>query len=167
MNISGNKDTSPRREKIAELYAQYADMIYRLAFVRTRSASDSDDIVQEVFLRCIRSDSIFDDAEHQKAWFIRATINCTNSLLSSAWRRKVSAADEARLEKVCSSSEVYGAVLELEEKYRTVIHLYYYCGYSVSEIAKMLGRRENTVKSQLMRARDMLRTTLREVDFDV
>ena len=70
-----------------ELFHTYADMVYRLAFLRLRSSADAEDILQEVFVRCLRNGKAFHDAEHQKAWLIRVTVNCTKTLATSAWRR--------------------------------------------------------------------------------
>ena len=154
------------------LFRTYADMVYRLALLRTKSAADAEDVTQEVFVRCLRSAPNFLDAEHQKAWLIRVTINCSKTLLTTAWRRHA-ASGELR-DEVCPAaaevqdlSDVYGAVLSLPQKYRTAVHLYYYEGYSVHEIASMTAATESAVKSQLFRARDMLREQLKGEYFDV
>jgi RNA polymerase sigma-70 factor (ECF subfamily) len=143
------------------LFAEYADTVYRLAFLRTKSAADADDILQDVFLRALRAKPEWKDASHQKAWFLKVTINCSKSLLTSAWRRHTAPEDENLLTVMQTTTEVYPYVLALPEKYRTVVHLYYYEGYRVNEIAKLLGTSENTVKSHLFRARDMLREQLK------
>lgn len=149
------------------LFSAYADMVYRLAFLRTKSGADADDITQEVFLRCLRSKPVWNDREHQKAWFLTVTINCSKTLLTSAWRRHTVAATDDVLHMMEHDTDVYGAVLALPEKYRTVIHLYYYEGYRVEEIAGMLAVSPNTVKSHLFRARGMLRDELKGAEFDV
>ena len=143
------------------LFEAYADMVYRLAFLRTKSAADADDVLQEVFLRVLRAKPDWNDREHQKAWFLKVTINCSKSLLTSAWRRHTVPEDENLLTVMQTTTEVYPYVLALPAKYRTVVHLYYYEGYKVAEIAKMLGAGESTVKSRLFRARDMLREQLK------
>ena len=143
------------------LFEAYADMVYRLAFLRTKSGTDADDIVQEVFLRALRAKPTWNSPEHQKAWFLKVTINCSKSLLTSAWRRNTAPENENLLIEMQTSTEVYPYVLALPTKYRTVIHLYYYEGYRVAEIAKIMGASENTVKSHLFRARDMLREQLK------
>ena len=75
------------RESFDAVMRKYADMVYRLAYSRTGSTFDADDILQEVFLRYIRADKTYNDEEHRKAWLIRITINCTRSFASSAWNR--------------------------------------------------------------------------------
>ncbi len=156
------KPTAPIPADNADaLFAQYANMVYRLAFLRTKSGADADDIVQEVFLRALRAKPAWNSLEHQKAWFIKVTINCSKSLLTSAWRRHTVPEDENLLIEMQTNTEVYPYVLALPAKYRTVVHLYYYEGYRVGEIAKIMGTAENTVKSHLFRARDMLREQLK------
>ena len=144
------------------LYEQYADTVYRVAFLRTKNSSDAEDVLQEVFLRYIRRAPEFMSAEHAKAWLIRAAINCSNSLLTSAWYRRTEAADDNLRDEIVERSEVYPLVLALPLKYRTVVHLHYYEGYKVEEIARITGAKESTVKSWLFRARAELRRQLGE-----
>ncbi len=158
---------APPLQGAETLFRAYGDMVYRLAFLRTKSAADADDIVQEVFLRCLRAPRRWNSAEHQKAWFITVTLNCTKSLLTSAFRRHTTPERDDLLSEMQEHSEVYGEVLRLPARYRTVVHLFYYDGYSVAEIAGLMGAAEGTVKSWLFRARDMLRKSLKEVDPNV
>lgn len=156
-------------DETERLYQKYADMIYRIAFVRTLSAADSEDVLQEVFCRYIRSAPEFVDEGYQKAWFIRTAINCSKSLLTSAWRRHAvlgqdaPAGIEQRMER---DTEVYWAVMNLPQEHRTVVHLYYYEDCSVAQIANMTGLSQSAVKSRLLRAREELRRQLKE-DIDV
>ena len=154
---------TPVNNDLDSLFVTYGDMIYRLALVRTRSAADAEDVVQEVFLRCLKNNPSFESAEHQKAWLLKVTINCSKSVLSSAFRRhsvSENALGELAAEDEESDSTVYDAVMRLPEKYRTAIHLYYYESYSVKEIALLMRTTESTVKSWLHRARGMLKDAL-------
>ena len=155
---------SPPIHGAEAMYQAYGDMVYRLAVLRTRSTQDAEDVLQEVFVRCLRRNPVFEDAEHQKAWFLRVTINCTKTLLTSAWRRHAitGVEQEEGTAEAQDHSDVLDAVMALPQKYRTVVHLYYYEQYSVREIASITGASENTVKSQLFRARDMLKDRLKE-----
>lgn len=163
------------RESFEAVMRKYSDMVYRLALSRTGSPTDADDILQEVFLRYIKADKTYNDEEHRKAWLIKITINCTKSFLTSAWNRhrdfaeadENSGAYDKRLTDIETKSEVYGAVLKLPAKYRTVIHLFYYEDMSVAQIAKATGSGESAVKSQLSRARNMLKELLKGVELDV
>ena len=148
-------------DSAAAVLSRYADMVYRLAFARTKSRYDADDILQEVFLRYIRSAPDFQEEEHCRAWLIRTTVNCSKTLLMSAWFRKTVPLDDTLVAEMRETGEVYDAVLRLPIAYRTVVHLYYYEGYSVAEIGGLLGCKEATVKTRLHRARNLLRDTLK------
>ncbi len=139
---------------------KYFDTVYRLALARTQETHRADDIVQDVFLKYINTDKIFESEEHIKAWLIRVTINCTKSLFTSSWHKKtVPLTDELTFE-IPEQEDIYFAVAKLPQKYRTVIHLFYYEDLSVKQISKYLNMKETTVKSQLHRGREMLKTIL-------
>lgn len=144
---------------------KYSNMVFRLAFARTKNSHDAYDILQEVFLRYIKSNKDFINEEHKKAWLIKTTINCSKTLLSSAWFRKTTGLDDNITQELKEKSEVYYAVLKLPKKYRTVIHLFYYEDMSITEIANLLNIKESTIKSQLHRARKKLKEILKEEEF--
>lgn len=147
----------------------YGDTIYRLVLIRTNNHADAEDIVQDVFLRYLRSAPTVLDPEHEKAWLIRVAINCSKSLVTSAWRQKTVPMIEetAPLSNIAipdaaiGRSDVYEAVSQLPENYRTVIHLHYYEGYRTAEIAELLSAKDATVRSWLHRAREVLRQTIK------
>lgn len=144
---------------------RWGDMVWRLALARTANVSDAEDVFQEVFLRYFRHEHKLADDEYRKAWLIRCTVNRANSLLTSAFRRHTAPLEEAaRIGVADEYREVYSAVLSLPAKYRAVIHLHYFEGLSVAEIAATLGTAEGTVKSQLSRGRVLLRDALKEVE---
>jgi RNA polymerase sigma-70 factor (ECF subfamily) len=147
------------------VFLKYADMVYRLAFVRTKSRNDSDDILQEVFLRYMKVWQRMESEEHIKAMLLRITINCSNSLKTSFWYKKTEPLDEGLLAPESpDNSNILEEVLNLPIKYRTAIHLHYYCGYSVNEIAEIEKTNPSTVKTHLMRARAMLKKTIKADD---
>ncbi|MBQ8397029.1 MAG: sigma-70 family RNA polymerase sigma factor [Clostridia bacterium] len=152
-------------DKREDAVARFGDMVWRLALARMASVPDAEDVFQEVFLRYFRHENDFESDEHRRAWLIRCTINRTKSALTAPWRRRVLpleiAADLGVREE---NREVYAAVLALPPKYRTVVHLHYYEGFSVAEIAAHLGCAEGTVKAQLHRARAKLKEALRDVE---
>lgn len=154
-----NKDFA----KPENAFIKYADTVYRLSFVRTKSKADSDDVLQEVFLRYMKIWRKIESEEHLKAMLLRITINCTNSLKTSFWFKRTEQLDEnISVTDNISETNVIEEVLKLPIKYRTVIHLHYYCGYSVEEIAKIENTKPSTVKTHLYRARQILKNTLRE-----
>ena len=154
--------TQQQRTQVVE---RWGDMVYRLALARTANVPDAEDVFQEVFLRFFRHEDRFANDEHRKAWLIRCTVNRCKSLLASPWRKRtvpLETAEEVGVED--DYREVYAAVLSLPAKYRSVIHLYYFEGLSVAEMAQTLNVPEGTVKSQLSRCRALLREILQEVE---
>ena len=145
------------------LARRFAPAIYRLAYARTGSRADAEDVMQEVFLRLVKHRPVFDSEAHAKSWLLKVASNCANDLFRLPWRRR-----EEPLEEDVSAPEEPGeggvteAVLSLPARYRIPIHLYYYEGYSVAEIADVTGKREGTIKSHLSRARALLRDKLKE-----
>ena len=143
---------------------QYGDMVWRLSLARTASVHDAEDVFQEVFLRYLRHQDRLNGAEHIRAWLIRCTINCSKSLLAAPWRRTVALEETLAAAPMDEEARaVYAAVLSLPQIYRTAIHLYYYEGLSVAEIAQATGCREGTVKSRLSRGRELLKGVLHDV----
>lgn len=150
-----------------EVFQRYHDMVYRLAASRTGSRHHADDVLQEVFLRYIRSRPVFLEEEHRKAWLLRVTVNCCNSLMGSAWLRRTVPLEERFAIRLKEHSELWDAVMRLSPTYRTVIHLFYFEDCSIAEIAKILDLSESAVKVRLHRARGKLRNLLEGVSNDV
>lgn len=149
----------------AELARQFAPAVYRLAYARTGSRADAEDVMQEVFLRLVRSGPAFHNQEHAKAWLLRVAANCVGDLFRSPWRRRVAPLDEnLPASQEPEAGGVLEAVLKLPTKYRIPIHPYYYEELSVAEIAVALGKKEATVKTWLHRGRALLRQWLGEED---
>ena len=142
----------------AALAEQYAGMLYRLAYARTGSRADAEDVMQEVFVRLLRARPEFRDEEHAKAWLLRVGARCAADVLRAPWRRR-----EGPLDDGLPAPE---PVLALPAQYRMAVHLYYYEELSVAEIAAVVGKSEGAVKSRLFRARALLRRYLKE-DGDV
>ena len=147
------------KQRMAELYF---DTVYRLALARTRSKDLAEDVSQEVFLRFFKTHKNFESEEHIKAWLIKVTINCSKSVFASTWFKKTVPLSEELTFTDTHAGDVYMTVSKLPQKYRTVIHLFYYEDMPIKQIAQVLKVSENTVKSQLHRAREMLKSMLGE-----
>ncbi len=144
---------------------QHQDMVYRVALHALGSPADSEDAVQEVFLRLYTYQKPFDSAEHLRRWLIRVTVNTCRNMLKSWWRRRRVSLDDVAEPPVFDAPlerEVYDAVLSLPEKYRTVLDLFYYEELSTAEIAEALGLRQSAVTTRLSRARTLLKNKLGE-----
>ena len=142
---------------------KYADTVRRICIVHLKNNADTEDIFQTVFLKYVLSSVSFENEEHEKAWFIRVTVNACKDLLKSFFRSRTVSLDEI-IEKPSEmpqdNREVLEAVLELPEKYRDVVYLYYYEEYTAPEIGRILGKKENTVYTLLKRARKILKDKL-------
>lgn len=136
---------------------KYSDMVYRLALTRTKSKENSEDVYQEVFLRLSRKMPKFESEEHEKAWLIKVTINCSKNLLNCKFLKNTTELKEEIIFETKERHNIYYAVQGLPLKYRTIIHLYYYEKYKINEISKILNIKENTIKSRLSRAREILK----------
>ena len=127
---------------------------------------DSEDLFQTVFLKYVLHSAPFDSEEHEKAWIIRVTINACKDFLKNVFRRRTVPLDqiiEKPQEMTEDHSDLLEAVLALPEKYKDVIYLYYYEGYSAAEIGSILKKNVNTVYTLLTRARQILKTKLEGV----
>lgn len=144
---------------------QYSDMVYRLAFARTGTKHDADDVYQEVFFRYVRKKPVFIDEEHRKAWLIRVTINCSNNFWNSLWNKRTGELSEELIFEAKETIDLYDQLQKLPPKYREVIHLFYYEDMSLEEISLVLNRKNSTVRTQLTRARALLKDFMKEEDY--
>lgn len=150
-----------KNEYLAILVNKYADMVLRLALTHLGNLADAQDVCQEVYIKLFKHQRPFNDAEHEKAWIIRVTINTCKDVIRSPWKKWFSPVEEIPLPiEHIESMEVVSFVLKLPRKYRMVIHLYYYEGYKTAEIAELLNRNEGTIRTQLKRAKELLKAKL-------
>ena len=159
------KEDNAFRFEIDDAVRTYADMVYRLAVLNTNNEQEAEDAFQEVFLKLFRHKDSIQSEEHLKAWLIRVTVNQCRSMATSAWNRRTvsleAVAEAAAPQDDEDYSEVYDAVKTLPDKYREVIHLFYYEQLPISQIAQLLGRNEATVKTHLARGRSLLKEKLK------
>lgn len=142
---------------------QYSDMVLRLCMVNLKNEADAEDIFQNVFLKYTLSTQPFASSEHEKAWLIRVTINSCRDLLKSFSRRNVISLEEYTAYAPQADESGYAvmeALWSLPKKYRDILYLHYYEGYTAPEIAGILRKNTNTVYTLLRRAKEMLKETL-------
>lgn len=142
---------------------RHADMVRRLCLIHLKNQADSEDVFQTVFMKYVLSSVAFENEEHEKAWFIRVTINACRDLLRSFFRSRTVPLEELielPADTPSDTREVLGAVLELPEKYRDVVYLHYFEGYTAVEIGRMTKKNVNTVYSLLARSKKLLRERL-------
>ena len=147
-------------QEVDRAIGQYADTVLRLCMVYLKNHSDAEDIFQTVFLKYALSDRVFESPEHEKAWFIRVTLNTCRDILKSFFRKNTVSLEEAAAAVSPEQSAVLEAVWSLPKNYRDVVYLHYYEGYTAPEIAAILKKNPNTVYTHLTRAREMLKDIL-------
>ena len=148
---------------------RYADLVRRVCMIHLKNHTDTEDIFQTVFLKYVTGTTEFESEEHEKAWFIRVTINACKDLLRSFFRSRIVSLDDLleQPDQVPEDHrEVLEAVLALPDKYRDVVYLHYYEGYTAPQIGTILHKNPNTVYTLLTRARDDLRKMLGGEDFE-
>ena len=146
---------------VRELYEEYSQTLYRIAFTYMKNRYDAEDALQETFLRLIRGRVAFVDAQHEKAWLIRTVSNVCRDMLKAKSRHHLDLDAQTQLAAPePEANALLAAILALPGKYKTAVYLYYYEGYAVSEIADMLRQSPNTVKTWLFRARKALKESL-------
>ncbi len=154
-----------KQENIAlTAFRKYGDMVLRTAYCCTGNYSEAEDITQDVFLALHENQPAFRDEEHMKAYLLRAAVNRGRNYRKS-WKQKSRVelediAEPSHEEPAYRDSGLKAKVLALPEQYATVLYLHYYEGYTIKEIAAILGKRENTIGSQLRRGREKLRLEL-------
>lgn len=146
--------------RLEEAYSACGAAVYRLAMVYLGRHADAEDVTQEVFLRLLCRAPAFTDGEHQKRWLLRVTANLCRDQLRSFWRKRVTTLDDSLPDVSTAEREALAAVMALPEQYRLPIHLHYYEGYSVAEIAEILKLGQSAVKMRLKRGREMLKIEL-------
>ena len=158
------------RQSVQELVEKYQDNLYIIAFNVCKSVEDAKDVVQDTFIQYYMAKKEFDNEQHIRAWLIRVAINKAKNVNGTFWRKnKMSLEDymETLEFETPESEELFETVMQLPEKYRIVIHLFYYEEYTVHEIAGILKLSESNVKVRLSRGRSLLKEKLQEEwDYD-
>lgn len=148
------------------LVEKYRSSLFAVAFNMCKNAQDAEDVVQDTFIQYLSHKKDFESDEHIRAWLIRVAANKAKNKNNTFFKRN-SLPLENYIETLTfeseESCELFETVMKLPEKYRIVIHLFYYEDYSVNEIADILKVTPNNVKVRLSRGRMSLRSTLKEV----
>lgn len=154
-------------EVFMELYEEYVDMIYRISLIFLKDIPDTEDAVQDIFIKLLKNKKSFHSKEHEKAWIIVVTQNHCKNLLLSPWRLKRNILDKVKeashIEDSTERDFIWQEISNLPNKYKIVIYLYYYEGYDTNEIAKILSINSSTIRSRLSKARELLKPKLKEV----
>ena len=148
------------------IYRTYKDNIYAIGFNYFGDPTDADDIVQETFYKLSKSNTAFENEDHIRNWLNRVAVNECKRTSMSFWRKRRKPLDDYIDSLVFESEDegdLFSEVMKLKPKYRQVIHLFYYEGYSTDEISRLLKISRSAVTTRLARARKQLKEHLQEV----
>lgn len=165
-------------EELERLYRRHVDTVYRVCFLFLKNKSDTEDMVQNTFLKLMRYSGGFESEEHEKAWLIVTASNLCRDTLKHWWRKTCSI-EQPGAEQISGQSDpaehaaerdrsesILQQVLALPDLYKTPLYLYYYEDYSTAQIAKLLRKKEATVRSLLSRGRKQLQKQLESRGLD-
>ena len=150
-------------QEVTRAMERYSNTVRRLCMIHLKNYADTENIFQTVFLKYVLSSVSFENDEHEKAWFIRVTVNACKDLLKSFFRSRTISLDEVMerpAELPPDYRDVLEAVLSLPQKYRDVVYLHYFEEYTAPQIGRILSKNVNTVYTLLTRSKQMLREKL-------
>lgn len=154
-------DSSQHNIIFTEKYRLYGDMLYRLSMVYLNNPMDSEDVMQDAFIKLLTKTPEFENAEHEKRWLLRITINGCKNKLKEKWRRsRLPLNEDIFCLETKEDYNLAGMILNLPGKIKAPVHLFYFEGYKVSEIAQILKISISAVKMRLKRGRDILKLEL-------
>jgi RNA polymerase sigma-70 factor (ECF subfamily) len=147
-------------EDFIEVYNKYVDTVYKVCYMYYKNKSDTEDAVQTTFIKLLENKKSFENYEHVKAWLIVTASNICKNSIKHWYQRIMHLENEEEIPSEKPTNELLNAVLNLPEKYKLIIYMYYYEGYNSREIAKALNKNESTIRTYLMNGRDLLKDDL-------
>ena len=138
------------------MITKYSQLVYRCAYGYCKNREDAEDIMQEVYYKYLTKAPIFNDEQHERAWFLRVTINLSKNYVKTFWRKKVDTLEQDIPHITEEEKGVWDVIHQLPNKYRIVIELHYIEGYSIKEIAEILKRKQSTIGTWLERGKKKL-----------
>ncbi|MDR0918390.1 MAG: sigma-70 family RNA polymerase sigma factor [Oscillospiraceae bacterium] len=149
---------------IEEIYNRQMKMVYRICYGYMKNQHDTEDAVADTFCNLISSHIVFESDEHEKAWLIRACSNVCKNKLKHWSRTNENIDDHSDLQTEDSIDDTLKIVLELPDKYKTVVYMYYYEEYTSAEIAEILQKPKSTIRNYLSEARKVLKKKLGDLN---
>lgn len=143
-------------EELTDIYRRQVDTVYRVCYSYMKNPTDTEDLVQETFLKLLASGKRFNDQGHERAWLIVTASNACKDALKHWWRKRESIDAYQAVDAPFEIDGLLSAILALPEKYKDAVYLHYCEGYSTPEIARLLHCPQSTVRNRLSRARKML-----------
>ncbi|WP_257789698.1 RNA polymerase sigma factor [Clostridium isatidis] len=155
-------------KEFIQVYNSYFETVYRVCFMYLKNIQDTEDAVQSTFIKFLQYKGTFKNQEHIKAWLIVTASNNCKNFLKHWWRKNINI--DSLQEKFITFNEenkyIFEKIMNLPQKYKLIIYLYYYEGYKLKEIAEKLKMNDSTVRSYLRRGRNLLRNIIKEDEED-
>lgn len=149
------------KTEFIEIYSRQVDTVYRVCYSFMKNKADTEDMVQETFLRLLSTGKKFESERHEKAWLIVTASNLCKDALKKWWRKNENIDDYLDIaEEPKQEDSILEIILQMPNDYKDAVYMYYYEGYSTVEIARHLSCPEATVRSRLSRARKQLQTMM-------
>lgn len=149
------------RAEFVATYNRQVDTVYRVCYSFMKNKADTEDMVQETFLRLLSTGKEFESERYEKAWLIVTASNLCKDALKKWWRKSENIDDYLDIaEEPKQEDGVLEIILQLPNDYKDAVYMYYYEGYSTVEIAQHLKCPEATVRSRLSRARSKLQSMM-------
>lgn len=149
------------KEEFLEVYSRQVDTVYRVCYSFMKNKADTEDLVQETFVKLLSTKKEFENERHERAWLIVTASNLCKDSLRKLWRKHESIDDFLDLaEEPKQEDSILEVILQLAPDYKDAVYMYYYEGYTTAEIAEHLRCPEATVRSRLMRARNKLQSMM-------
>ena len=159
------------KEAFTEIIRNMDKDLYKIAKARLNNEDDIADAIQETIIKAFKSIKKLKYDEYFKTWVIRILINNCNLIYKKKNKKEISFENlqnkrhltYSDIEKVDSSLDFEYIIEKLNYNEKIVLNLYYGEGYTSKEISKILGAKESTIKSRILRAKDRIRKMRKEI----
>lgn len=159
--VTAVPSTRSEKEQFVEVYSRQVDTVYRVCYSFMKNKADTEDLVQETFLKLLSTKKKFENPGHERAWLIVTASNLCKDALKKWWRKNENIEDYLDIaEEPKQEDGILDIILQLPDDYKDAVYMYYYEGYTTVEIARHLGCPEATVRSRLMRAKKKLQVMM-------
>ncbi|MFI3260338.1 MAG: sigma-70 family RNA polymerase sigma factor [bacterium] len=154
---------SSRETKFEDVYERNASTVYRVCFMYVKNKHDAEDLTQNTFIKYMKYDPSFESLSHEKSWFIVVASNTCKNHFKAWWNKNTMSLAEEYIGSSEDNNDILEIVLKLPNRYKKIVYLFYYEGYTTKEISTILGINESTIRTQLSKARSLLKSKIGEL----
>ena len=152
-----------------QLIKKYGNQVLQICYLYVKNYHTAQDLTQETFIRVYNKYYTLRDKTYEKTWIMKIAVNTCKNYLKMIKIVPLSLNDQYQVpspdhyDVLLNTNAVTSYVVQLPEKYKEIVMLYYYEEFSIKEISQILKLKETTVLQRLKRARQKLRPLLEEV----